>query len=181
MKRLRRDIVTMKSQGFSLMEVLVTAFIFSVVIGSLYATLNVGDRSWSTNSVLVQLQQELRKAMGRIKNDLRGAGASSISNVPADGNWYSSITFQVANGVSLGSVSWDSDAIAYAVAGSSSDQLQRTVGSSSMYIAQNITSCQFRRQSTSVNIVEVLMTAQKDDIKGNPLSSTLSFTVRLRN
>jgi prepilin-type N-terminal cleavage/methylation domain-containing protein len=175
-------------QGMTMAEVLISAIIFSVVLAACYALLIAGSDSWETNEAKIELQQELRKAVDWIAQDLRQAGSVSITNVPADGAWYTLITFRKASGVSGGSVVWDTDATKYSLGGTDSAQLQRQVGSQTpRVIAQNFQSLQFRRQSASADVVDVAMQAQKKTPRGKNLTGKaaiqedLSFKVHVRN
>ena len=101
--------------GYSLIEVLVTVSIFAVLAGAINTVLLIGESSWQTNSVQLELQQELRKAMDWMKDDLRQTGPAAISDGPVSANDtdYASITFQKATGISGSSIEWgggDSDA-----------------------------------------------------------------------
>ena len=68
----------MNKQGFSLVETMVTVFIFVILAGGLYATLQVGDSSWQTNQTKVELQQELRKAIDWMKDEFEVIEMPSI-------------------------------------------------------------------------------------------------------
>lgn len=168
--------------GFSLVEVLVTMLIFSFVAAGLFTTAAVGDNSWQVNHVRVELQQELRKAMEWMKYDLQQAGAGSITNVPADGVAYSTITFRTPAGVSGVSLAWNDDTIQYVLGGSSNNQLQKIEGEDTKILAQNIQSIAFTRAVASSNILDVTMQGQKTPVKHNtPVSYDLNFQVQLRN
>lgn len=175
-------------RAFTLVEALVTVIVFSVILGACYAVLMSGSDSWEANSVRVELQQELRKGMDWILNDLRQAGSASVSDVPANGTWYTSITFRKSNGVSSGVISWAADTTKYLLGGSDSTQLQRQVGSQTpAVIAQNISTLQFRRLASAPNVVEVNLQAQKKTLRGKnmtgktAITANLSFKVHLRN
>jgi Tfp pilus assembly protein PilW len=167
--------------GSSLLEVLVTLMIFSIIIAAINATLLIGDSSWNTNSIHIELQQELRKSMDWMKDDLRQTGASAISDVPANGTWYTAITFQKTTGVSGGSITWDSDTTRFILGGSGADQLQRIEGLTTTVIAQSMQSVRFRRLAGAPDIVEVALQAQRDTFKGATITSNLNFKVQLRN
>ena len=168
-------------EGFSLVEILVTVLIFSVLAAAVNTVLLVGDASWQTNSVQVELQQELRKAMDWMKDDLRQTGSSAIADVPADGVWYATITFQMATGISGGKIAWNSNATQFVLGGTDSNQLQRIENLITRVLALNIESLQFRRLATAPNVLEVALQSQKDTVKGDTITSTLDFKVQLRN
>ena len=167
--------------GISLVETLITVVIFSILVGGVYLTLTVGIGSWQANNVRVELQQELRKSMDWMIADLRQSGSSTITNVPADGNWYSTITFKTSSGVSGGNIVWSANTIQYIVGGNNSNQLQRINGAQTKIIAQSIQSLQIRRQASTSNIVEISMQAQKNTSTGHQITNSLNFEAELRN
>ena len=168
-------------RGISLVESLMTILIYAFISAACFTALTYGSQSWRVNSVKVELQQELRKAMDWITEDLRQAGPSSITNVPADGTWYNTITFKICNGASGGNISWAAQNTQYSKGGTGSAQLLRTTGAQSQVIAQDIQSLQFRRTTTAGNIVNVALTVQKNTIGGRLLTLTSNFQVKLRN
>jgi len=78
-------------KGFTLIELMVVIFIFSVIMAATFGVLSIGRQSWHTGSTQVELQQETRRAMDRMVRELRESGSTHIS-IPVGG---SSITFQV--------------------------------------------------------------------------------------
>ncbi len=174
--------------GFTLIEAMVTVLIFSFILGICYVLLIAGSDSWEANSVRVELQQELRKAMDWITQDLRQAGSASIVDVPANGSVYASITFRKAAGVSGGNITWDSSTTRYFLGGSDGNQIQRQVGSqTAAVIAQNIRSLEFSRQVSASNVVNVSLQAEKATLRGKtlagklPIQASLSLKIYLRN
>lgn len=175
-------------RGMTMAEILISVAIFSVVLAACYVLLMAGSDSWETNEVKIELQQDLRKAVDWITQDLRQAGSVSITNVPANGTWYTLITFRKASSVSGGSVVWDTDTTKYLLGGSDSTQLQRQTGSQTpKVIGQNFQSLRFRRQSSSANIIDVALQARKKTPRGQNLTGKafvqddLNFKVYLRN
>jgi prepilin-type N-terminal cleavage/methylation domain-containing protein len=166
--------------GMSLVEVMVTVVIFSFVLGAIYTVLNTGEAAWETNKTRIELQQETRKAMDWMINDLRQAGNSSIVDVPADGlTTHHQITFKTPSTVTNGTIQWNASSIVFALNGTN---LRRTLGAGTpKIIAQNISSVTFRRQATSSNIVEITITSQKTSAKGLVVQYPFSFNVRIRN
>lgn len=164
--------------GFTMVEMLVCILIFSYIAGGLYTVISVGDSSYQNNSAQVELQQELRKGMEWMKFELQQAGPTSISNVPSNGSWYTSISFKIPTGVSSGAISWATNPIQFSRSGT---DLLRTYSGTSRVIAQDITSIQFRRTSAAPKILEIAMTGQVTAIKGETLQDTLNFKIKLRN
>lgn len=169
------------AQGFSLVEVIVTVVLFSVIAGACFAIFLSGSDSWQVNSVKLELQQELRKAADWMRQDLWEAGVSTITNVPADGNWYPTITFRVSNGVSSGNILWSANTIQFLLGGTNSNQLQRQSAAQTKIIAQDIQTLQFRRQAATPSILEVSLAAQKRTTKGALLTQNTTFKITLRN
>ena len=168
------------------METLVVMLIFSMVAGSLYATVAVGETSWQVNKTKIEVYQELRKAMDWMKYELQQAGDSSIVDVPADGVTCpcTVITFKIPDPVSpivAGDINWSANTIQFALGGADETDLQRTEAGVTRTLATNIQSLTFTRQVASSNILEVSVQAQKDTVKGIPLTSQLDFEVQLRN
>ncbi|MBZ0165540.1 MAG: prepilin-type N-terminal cleavage/methylation domain-containing protein, partial [Candidatus Omnitrophica bacterium] len=85
--------------GTTLVETMVTVVIFSLIMTGFFAVSTVGENSFQVNRAQIELQQELRKSMETMMNDLRQAGNSSVIDVPANGNWYTSITFRKPVGI----------------------------------------------------------------------------------
>lgn len=171
----------LNKKGISLVEVLVTLAIFSMMSASLYAAMSVGQNSWETNRVHIELQQEMRKAMEAMINDLRQASNSSIINVPADNQWYPTITFRKPTGVTSGSIVWDANTLQFVKGGTDSDQLLRVYNGTTKIMCQYLDSMQFRRQSMSSNTLEVVLRAEDTTTKGVVIGYDLSFNVELRN
>ncbi|MBU3933383.1 MAG: prepilin-type N-terminal cleavage/methylation domain-containing protein [Candidatus Omnitrophica bacterium] len=78
-------------RGFTLVELMVVIFIFSIIMAATFGVLSTGRQSWHTGSTQVELQQETRRAMDRMVRELRESGSTHIS-IPVGGG---SITFQV--------------------------------------------------------------------------------------
>ncbi len=159
-------------------EIMVTILVFSILMTGLYTALRAGDESWETNKTRMELQQDLRKAMEWMKYELTEAGDTSITNVLANGNWFTSIVFKIPTGVSNGAIAWDANTITFQI---SANQLQRVYNGTTKILANNITSLQFRRQAATSDILEVALTAQKTTVKGKTVTRQLTFEVQLRN
>ena len=166
------------SQGYTLVEVLMSVFIFSLLAAACYGIMVSGSSSWQVNRFRIQLQQELRKSQSWMINELRQSGASVITGVPADGNSYTSITFRTSTGVSGGAATWSADTIQFSLSG---NQLQRISGGTTKVLAQNISLLQFQRQAATPNLIQVTVQAQKTASNSPTITGNLSFKVQVRN
>jgi prepilin-type N-terminal cleavage/methylation domain-containing protein len=171
----------LRNSGFSLAEMMVVVVIFSFVVGGVYTVMTVGDSSWYLNSVQTELQQELRKAMNAIKDDLRQSGSAAIDDVPADDATYTSITFQKVSGVSGRKIAWNAANTQFALGGTGNTQLLKTDNSVTRVVAQNITTLEFRRLSSAPKIIEVALVAQRTTPKTGQITNALDFKVFMRN
>lgn len=170
------------NSGTSLVEILVTVVIFLMIMTGFYSVATVGDNSFQVNRVQIELQQELRKSMEAMMNDLRMAGPASVIDVPADSNWYTSITFRKPVGIVAGSINWDSNTVEFVRGGPGTEQLHRIYGgTTTRIVSQYITLLQFRRLTTDPDRLEVVMQGQRSSTKGIPVTYDLSFDVQLRN
>lgn len=170
-----------KESGFTLVETVVIFFIFLVLIGALLTVLATGKTSWQVGSARIDLQQELRKSMDWIAEELRQGSSSAISDVPVDGAWYSSITFRTPEDVIDGHIIWASDDIQYLLGGSDGRQLLRKQGSEEKILANDIFSFQMRRNPSTPAIVEVALQAQKRTLRGVQITRGAQFKIKLRN
>ncbi|MBU3912429.1 MAG: prepilin-type N-terminal cleavage/methylation domain-containing protein [Candidatus Omnitrophica bacterium] len=170
-----------KDFGFTLVEMMVTVFIFLLLIGALFTVLATGSTSWQIGDVRIELQQELRKGMDWIGGELRQGGTFTIEDVPADGSWYDKITFRKPQDVIDGNVVWENEEIQYLLGGSNDRQLLRKVDDEERILANNIISFQVRRQPTSPEIVEITLQADKRTVKGHIIELDLNFQIKLRN
>ncbi|MBI5873879.1 MAG: prepilin-type N-terminal cleavage/methylation domain-containing protein [Candidatus Omnitrophica bacterium] len=165
-------------KGFTLIEVLVVVFLASIIFSALFMVMSSGRTTWYSADTQISLQQEMRKAMRQIADDMRQSGISQIS-IPADSTTYSSISFNVSEGAGAsGVINWSSSPINFSLSGG---QIIRTDGSTTRVLANNITSLGFTRQFTSPKVVRTNITAQKTSAFGGVLNATLDSAVALRN
>ncbi len=177
MNPMRRRLI----RGFTLVEVMVTALIFLILIGSVLTILAIGQSSWETGDVRVELEQELRKSMSWLSSDLRSAGVTTVTDVPADGAWYTSVTFRKPSDVANGMIVWETDTIQYVCGGAGGRQLLRKTAGSARVVANNIISFQARRMSSNPRMLEVRVSADKRTFKGRLLTDALDLRFNLRN
>ena len=169
------------SKGFTLVEAMITVIFFSLIVGACFLLSKVGNESWQVNSVRIGLAQENRKALDWLMNELRQSGASTISNVPADGSWYNTISFKMATGITSGKASWG-DEVTYAIGGVNNDQLIRTQSGQERVIAHDFNTIQFKRLPATPDIVEVAINVKRRTARANQeLDLGSNFKIKMRN
>jgi len=175
-------------KGLTLVELMIVLLIFSIILGAIFAIMNVSRTSWQTGNVQVEMQQETRKGMDRMLRELRQSGQTIITGVPANGVSYSSIAFQIPEDGDndgdvtdgSGNIEWSAQ-ITYSLGGLDGEQLLRTSGGSSIVMANKIISLQFSRAATTPNILEISLQAQKNTAQGTTIQSNLNSQANLRN
>lgn len=164
-------------RGFTLLEMMIVLAIVAVIGAALFMTMSTGRTSWYEADTQIALQEELRKAMRQITEDLVQSSKNQVS-IPADGVVYSSMTLNISQGVfSNGTINWGTP-VSYALIGG---QINRSQGSDSRILANNITQMDFKRQVLSSNIVRINLTARKSTQWNRLLNASLESGVSLRN
>ncbi|MDD5450066.1 MAG: hypothetical protein PHO42_05665 [Candidatus Omnitrophica bacterium] len=171
--------------GFTIVEALVTVVIFTMIFIPLFGMMNQGLRYWHVAEVNIELQQDLRRGLMVMDNQLRQTRTSKIS-IPADDNYYNSIVFNIPQDTdgdgdavdALGNIEWSGN-ITYAL--NQKNQIVRTSSAGNLVLANNITSLQFKRFSGNPEMVEIALTAQGTTVPGKISSMTISSLVMMRN
>lgn len=172
--------------GFTLIEMMISVFIFTIITGATFIVLDTGRNSWQIGDAEVRVQDEVRRGLYAMMRELRQTKSSLISGVPADGGDYSSIIFRKPTGVSSGETDW-SGQIQYDIDTSDAnsdgltDQLVRTSGGTTTVLANNITQLKFRRTASATNLLWVELTAQAQTPAGRTISDTSEIQVVFRN
>ena len=173
-------------KGFTFVELMVVLAISSVVAAGIFAVLSSTRVTWYISDASVQLQQELRKTMSAISDELRESSAAKLyldssldQAFPGDGTSQSSITFFIVQGVDTsGAVVWSDGPVSYVLSG---NQIIRTYDGVSKVIANNISSVSFVRHPESPNVVSINIIAQKATEVGQTIIATLDTQLALRN
>lgn len=169
--------------GVTLIETLMGALIFSVILGACLMVLLSGSDAFQTNDAKAEIHQDLRMAMFWIRNDLQESTQDAVLNgsVPSDGSDNTSVTFTEPSGVSAGAIQWSANTVQYVLAGTESNELHRIQGSDDRLIAEGISLIQFTRESTAPAIVEVVLRGQVTTTKGRVMEEDIQFEVKIRN
>jgi prepilin-type N-terminal cleavage/methylation domain-containing protein len=165
--------------GFNLVELMVVLLLFAIIVLAIFGVLLVGRQSWKTGETQLELQQESRRAMEKIVNELRQSGQISIDPGPV-----TPIAFQIPEDTDSdgdvidgsGNVEWGGQ-ITYSWAGTGSP-LIRVSGGVTTILANKVQNIQFTRNA---DVIEILLQVQKDALQGRTLQSTLYSRVKLRN
>ncbi len=182
-----------KDKSFTLVELMVVLAIFVVVFGIILALLSIGQASWQSASSKIIVTQELRRGMEYMVRELSQAGNSTISL--AIGGTSNSISFKMPQDLDGdGTILFSNNVleglrppdpfVTYALTYDASlgfNQLTRTMGASSSVLANYLTALQFNRNSSTPNIIEINISAQKISTFGRTLSGNLNGRVILRN
>jgi Tfp pilus assembly protein PilW len=173
--------------SMSLIELIICAAIFSLIMAACIALLLAGWNSWNSSSAQAQLTESLSQSVSRMTNEIRQSSATGITGVPVDNNCPSDIdssvntemTFSIARNLN-GSIIW-SPSINYAqsLGANGQPQLMRSQNGQVRILATGITSLKFCRSIP--NIMYIQLTASVPTGLGQPRSSTLNFKVLVHN
>ncbi len=175
--------MTINNKGFTLLEIIMVAFLFSIISAAIFSVLATGRNSLSVGESQIGVQQACRNGLDSMIKELRQAGVSTITGVPANGTNYSSITFQIPTAIAATGITWSSS-IQYTLGGLNGAQLLKTQSGSQKVFANNISALSFNRSAANPNVVNISVTAQKNTFPGfTATQSTITLTsqVKLRN
>jgi prepilin-type N-terminal cleavage/methylation domain-containing protein len=170
-------------KGFTLLEIIIVAFLFSIISVAIFSVLSAGRNSLSVGESQVSVQQACRNGLDAMAKELRQTSTTTIPNVPANGTNYATITFRIPTVIAAAGITWSSD-IQYSLGGLNGIQLIRTQSGNQKVLANNISSVSFSRATTNPNIVNISLTAQKNTFPGftaRQSTITLAAKVKLRN
>ena len=63
-----------QTQGFTIVELMVTTLIFAVILTGMYSALLAGQSAWSTTDTQIRLQEALRQTLQRVAAELGESG-----------------------------------------------------------------------------------------------------------
>ena len=175
--------MTKNNKGFTLIEIMVVAFLFSIIFAAIFSALGIGRNSLSVGESQIGTQQACRNGLDAMMKELRQTSVSTIPDVPANGVNCSSITFQTPTAVAATGITWSSN-IQYALGGLNGAQLIRTQSGNQKVLANNIAAVSFNRLAVNPNVLNISVTAQKNTFPGftaRQSNATLTSQVKLRN
>jgi len=149
-------------KGFALIEVLISALIFSFIIAGIYGIMNIANVSFPIDLGLLDLQQQARQGMAWITKETRESSWANPGNI---GTCAGNISFNTPN----------ETGIQYYLNGN--QVVREYPAGTTKVVAQNITCLKF---SQSGKVLDIQITASKVVLL-KPLSFSLREKVRLRN
>jgi len=171
------------NRGFTLLEIIITVFLFSIISAAIFSVLATAKNSLSAGESQIGIQQACRNGLDTMVKELRQAGASTILDVPNNGINYSAITFQIPASLSAAGITWSSS-IQYFLGGLNGKQLIRTQSGNQRILGNDISAVSFNRSAANPNVVNISVTAQKNTFPGfTARQSTITFNsqIKLRN
>lgn len=169
--------------GFTLIEIIIAAFLFSIISAAVFSVLATGRNSFTAGESQVSVQQACRNGLDAMIRELRQAGVSKILDVPADGVNYSAVTFQIPVSLSAAGITWSGN-INYSLGGLNGRQLLRTGEGNQRVLGNNISAISFNRSPANPNIVNISITARKNTFPGFTARESVVImvsNVKLRN
>lgn len=170
--------------GFTLIEILVTVLIMLFIAIGIYGVSNVGERTYSTDMGLLELQQQARQSMNGMVRELRQNDSSDI--IISNGG--EKIVFRIPRNISSSTIQYYQD-IEYEKVGA---QIIRRHAGTNSTLASDINSLNFccwyggtcGDDCSNANILQVQLNAQKIVNRKTvvfPSNGTVTEKVRLRN
>lgn len=181
------------SKGFTFVEVLVAVCIFFILVAMAFVLLDSGTKSWFAGDIETRLRREIVKAVMPMEKELKLTRASQTNL--ASGAASTSITFSIpqdndADGTILDSsanIEWSNDSaaaspwtITYSL-NANNEIIRTTSAGSTSVLARNITSLQFTRPVSPVNILQIDISAQAQDRKGRTFADVGQLVIKMRN
>jgi prepilin-type N-terminal cleavage/methylation domain-containing protein len=175
-------------KGFTLIEVLVTTVILSIILGALFMVLSMGQRSWFTGDVAVELRDQTIRALMTMDKELSATHTTRVTdgsgNPLVEGTAVNSIEFDMPTSMidsSWSAIDADGDMqwtgpITYSRVGT---QVIRNFRGTNWTIANNITNLQFTW--TLTNMMQIDITARKKSNMGWTIPDIEQALIEMRN
>lgn len=165
-------------RSFTLVEVLICTTIIIIILGVIFYVLNTGRDSFYIISEKMELLHKVRNALEFMEGELLQSRRSLLS-IPADGNYYNSVTFRIPDNITEnGTIVW-SEEITYSL--NSNNQLVRTQAGEEQIIASYVNELKFRIDNTLPNLLEIYITAEKETFLEREISFSLESKIKMRN
>lgn len=168
-------------RAMTLVEAIFCIAAFPIIAGACFMLLHLGWDSWHMASARAELSRQLNQTSFWVFNELRQSAQSTITDVPADGTWYSSISFKKAQAYEDGNITWG-PVENITIGGGDGKQVLKTIDAQTVVVANHMNALQFRRQSATPNMIEVQAQASVPTNRANEqLTAAIQLKVCLRN
>lgn len=105
MKRRTTNDCARRTDGFTLVEMVVALGLFGLALGGLAMISGSSQRAYSHGTVSAHLESRMARTMGHVSDELRHAGAASVA-FPAGGGVPAEVAYTQALGFVDGQVQW---------------------------------------------------------------------------
>lgn len=163
-----------RNSAFTLIEILVTMLIMLFITIGIYEVSNIGERTYSTDMGMLELQQQARLSMSGMIRELRQSASSNITI----SNGGEEILFSIPRNITGSEIQYYPD-IEYEKVGS---QIIRSYNGTDTIIANDINSLNFCCEGEVV--LEVDLSARKivnQKTVSFPSNGNMTEKVKLRN
>ncbi|MCX5694565.1 MAG: prepilin-type N-terminal cleavage/methylation domain-containing protein [Candidatus Omnitrophica bacterium] len=165
-------------KGLTLFEVLVALLIFSVIAMGLGYAVVAGKNALFVSDIPTQLRQNVLFALLPMERELRQTAPKKIIGLE-EGASSNSITFPIPRyNDNTGVIDWGQN-ITYSCNGLG--QLTRTSNGVTSVIAPNIATLTFSRPSGEETLIQIDITVQKADGKGNLYQDAEQAIIKMRS
>ncbi|MCK9573231.1 MAG: hypothetical protein M0R20_02365 [Candidatus Omnitrophica bacterium] len=180
-------------KAFTLVEVLVAACIFFILVGTAFVVMDAGISSWFAGDIETNLRREIIKAIIPMERELKSTTAAQTNL--ASGTSSNTITFSIpqdndADGTILdtqAAIEWSSDAdaaapwtITYSLNGNN-EIIKTTSAGDVSVLARHINSLLFTRPISPVNVLQVDIGATAQNAKGRVYNDVGQIIIKMRN
>ncbi len=164
------------------MEIFLSVAIFTVLALSIFGVMDVGRNASFMGDSSVGTRQQIIRAFMTMEKELRETRPSQTSLTI--GSTSANLTFKIpvlVNGSVLdsnGNIVWSNSTV-YAL--NNAGQITRTVSGVTTILANNVSSLQFSRPVTPVNLIQVDITARKTSLSRRTVQDTGEIQIEMSN
>ncbi|MBI4313224.1 MAG: prepilin-type N-terminal cleavage/methylation domain-containing protein [Candidatus Omnitrophica bacterium] len=173
-----------RNSGFSLVEMVIVAAIFALMMGVVFASATAGSKSMDIHQARISATQEARRGLDEMARELIRAPTAEIADEtgetawPAAGEW-TGIQFRYPEGVDDdGEVDDWSAVITYSLDG---DQLMRTDDAGSSRVLANGVTDFVIQQGDTQDEIWIQLTTEKTSRSNHVMQQPLQMRIRVRN
>jgi len=166
-----------KTKGFTLVELLLTAFLFAMVMAMVGTVFQRGQAQAELNDGKMVLQGTLRETLYRMGQEIRETSPSRVSVTNAG----ATLTFQIPASVNnSGVITW-SGPITYQLGGNGTQLIRTNAAGQTSVLANNVQGIIFTATGAPIATVNYTVTTRRTLPNGRILTLTSTGEARFRN